>query len=96
MTGEYPAALLERKQHLTEQLRRIDEAVDTATGEREEAEGDWPVRRGWDAMTAAPRVEVQIDGEWHEVEEAETLTRAGLHEVDQGLEDLGLLPAGGE
>ena len=78
------------KRTLTGQLRKIDEAVDTANGDRvaKPNDGTWP----WRFTTHEPaEVEVQVDGVWWLAWEAVELTRAGLHATDLALEEAGWL-----
>lgn len=87
MPGPYVEALIERKGHLTTQLRRIDDAVETAWGRRIGQAGDL----SWRLTSDGSQVQVDVNG-WHWSEDAETLTRAALHECDLGLQDVGVLP----
>lgn len=83
--SEHTDVLEARKNVLTNQLRQLDEARDTIDGERDRENGDltYEDRDGeW---------VVWVDGEWWSFDEAEDLTRAGLHEVDVELEEAGIL-----
>lgn len=84
-----PEEAVERKRTLSTQLRRIDDALDTARGDREaDPQGrDLPWR--WDRD--ADLVLVTIEGVEYGVPAAEELTRAGLHECDVVLEEAGWL-----
>lgn len=83
--SDHTDALERRKETLTTQLRQLDEARDTANGDRDREDGDLTVRADSDGHV------VLVDGEWWTFDEAESLTRAGLHEVDTELGAAGVL-----
>lgn len=84
--GADAQAAVDESVRLVEQLRRIDEAVDTADGVRMAEPGDLQWRTGVDGRT-----EVLVDEQWYDPDHAIELTRAALHQHDLGLEAEGEL-----
>lgn len=85
------AQLRARAEELTEQLRKIDEAGDTAAGDREPEPDDLPFSLESGGRGNDGAIIVRVGGAWYPISEAVELTRAALHEIDLALEAKGVL-----